>query len=67
VPYIMEFLEGEDLGPRLQRVGRLDPRATHRTYPRRLGQHQCSGTVPTRPLTLSSSSVDPRIVAAEDQ
>jgi hypothetical protein len=31
VPYIaMEFLEGEDLGARLQRVGRLDPRATYR-------------------------------------
>jgi serine/threonine protein kinase len=31
VPYIaMDFLEGEDLSARLQRVGRLDPRATYR-------------------------------------
>src|SRR5258708_17413459 len=30
VPYIaMEFLDGEDLGVRLRRVGRLDPRATY--------------------------------------
>jgi serine/threonine protein kinase len=31
VPYIaMEFLDGEDLGQRLQRVGRLDPGSTYR-------------------------------------
>ncbi|MDQ2644379.1 MAG: protein kinase, partial [Myxococcota bacterium] len=31
VPYIaMEFLDGEDLGQRLQRLGRLDPGSTYR-------------------------------------
>ncbi len=31
VPFIaMEWLEGEDLGARIQRVGRLDPAVTHR-------------------------------------
>src|ERR1700682_5183593 len=49
VPYIaMEFLEGEDLGARLQRVGRLDLRATYQIVSqiaRGLGKAHAAGIV----------------------